>query len=184
MAVQDNHPAYVARVLHHTPGRLRLRLPREALDARDTSPLTDALTGLQGVLQVRVARPASSLLVRYDPASVRLEDLMAALHRAGLHVITTAPDTAASPPGEPTALSRLIDRLAGQMDARVERATGHLLDLRTMVPLGLGALALREVLAGRLQAAPWYVLLWWSFDSYLKLRRRGPGEPGAPADQS
>ena len=55
--------------------------------------------------------------------------------------------------------------------------------LAAMAPVGLGALALREVLAGRVQAAPWYVLLWWSFDAYLKLRRRAPDASPPPADQ-
>lgn len=179
MAVIDQ-PGYVARVVHQTPGRLRLRLPRELVNGRGAERLHEALAGLAGVQHVRLTPQASSLLVQYDPARVAPEALAAALQRAGIHL---APATTAPPPDEPTALGQLIDRLAGQLNERVDRATGHVLDLRTLLPVGLGALALREVLAGRVQAAPWYVLLWWSFDAYLKLRRRAPDASPPPADQ-
>lgn len=179
MAVIDQ-PGYVARIVHQTPGRLRLRLPRELVNGRGAERLHEALAGLAGVQHVRLTPQASSLLVQYDPARVAPEALAATLQRAGVHL---APATAPAPSAaEPTALGQLIDRLAGQLNERVDRATGHLLDLRTLLPVGLGALALREVLAGRVQAAPWYVLLWWSFDAYLKLRRRAPNASPPPAD--
>jgi len=182
VAVTERQPTFMARIVHHTPGRLRLRVPREALNGRGAEAVHSALAERPGVLQVRVTPLAGSLLVRYDPARAQLADLTAALQRAGLHIAPAVAEPPPARPDEPTALGQLIDRLAGQLDERVDRATGHRLDLRTLLPVGLGALALRELLAGRVQAAPWYVLLWWSFDSYLKLRRRPPGGPASPPD--
>ena len=66
---------------------------------------------------------------------------------------------------------------------RVGSATGFVFDLRTLLPIGLGVLALREILAGRLHAAPWYTPVWWTFDSYLKLRpTHGAIPPQKPED--
>jgi hypothetical protein len=48
-------------------------------------------------------------------------------------------------------------------------------DLRALLPLGVGLLALRQALRGRgrLDDAPWYVLGWYAFDSFWKLRPSG-----------
>jgi hypothetical protein len=52
-------------------------------------------------------------------------------------------------------------------------------DLRTLLPVGLGALAVREVLSGRAVAAPWYVLAWYAFDSFTRFRQ-APKNTDAP----
>jgi copper chaperone CopZ len=187
VAVAGSQPAYVARIVHSTPGRLRLRLPRQALAEQGGQPLHDALAKLKGVQQVRIGREASSLLVRYDPAAVAVEQLTDALHRAGVHV-TAAGEREPLDLSQPTVTSQVVNRTAGRLNERVAVATYNLLDLRTLVPIGLGVLALREILLGRLQAAPWYTLLWWTFDSYLKLRQPAhgaalPPPPPGPYDQ-
>jgi hypothetical protein len=40
-----------------------------------------------------------------------------------------------------------------------------------LVPVGLATLSLRELLrtGWEIEAAPWYVLAWYAFDSFIKL---------------
>lgn len=187
VASAGSQPAFVARIVHNTPGRLRLRLPRPAL-ADSAQPLPETLAVVPGVQQVRLGLAASSLLVLYDPASVGVAALTEALHQAGVHVTAEAEIEPAPLAGDgPSAASQAINRVAAQFDARVGRATGNVFDLRTLIPLGIGALAVREILLGRLHAAPWYTLVWWTFDSYLKLRRPAQAAlaspPPGPVDQ-
>ena len=179
-----NHPAYVARIVHNTPGRLRLRLPRQAL-ADEGAALQQVLASTAGVQMARVTQGASSLLVLYDPATVSVPALSEVLHAAGVHVAPQAEDTEQSaaphPAGEHSLVSQLIGFFTARADARVGTATHGWLNLRTVVPMAFGVMALREILSGRLGAAPWYTLLWWMFDSYLKLHPP-PAEPPSPTN--
>jgi len=62
VAVTERQPTFMARIVHHTPGRLRLRVPREALNGRGAEAVHSALAERPGVLQVRVTPLAGSLL--------------------------------------------------------------------------------------------------------------------------
>jgi hypothetical protein len=53
----------------------------------------------------------------------------------------------------------------------VAQLTNGVVDLRLLVPLGLSAIALRQLLVKGLQIdeIPWYTLAWYAFDSFVKL---------------
>lgn len=57
-------------IVHSTPGRLRLRIPRLLNDAVYTKRLEKLLTDDQCVLNVRVNRAAASLVILYDGTGV------------------------------------------------------------------------------------------------------------------
>jgi Protein of unknown function (DUF5132) len=54
---------------------------------------------------------------------------------------------------------------------QVKQTTAGIVDLRSLVPAGLAALALRQLLAKGLQLdeIPWYTLAWYGFDTFMKL---------------
>jgi hypothetical protein len=157
------------QVVHASPGRLRLRVPRGALSNGALHDAERTLTGLPGVREVRPNPLASSLLVRYDHSVVDAPALLAALVGAGL--ILPEESAAQTAPADPSgsAMARAVEAFFGSADERVTRLTGGAADLRALVPLGFAVLAAREILAGRLGAAPWYTLAWWAFDSFVKL---------------
>jgi hypothetical protein len=113
--------------------------------------------------------------VRYDPGIIEVDDLLARLRGEGIMAEmgasasgARAADRADETPGE----SRIAEGLAAgfrELDLRLARGTNGVLDLRTAVPLGLLALAVREVVSGRAAAVPWYALAWYAFDSFAKL---------------
>ncbi len=166
MAAEPSELTY--QVVHASPGRLRLRVPRAALENGALREAERALSGLGGVQQVRANPLASSLVVLYDRAAVDADAVLAALARAGLRLAESSPVEVTFLEGG-SALGRSVQDFFGGFDERVARLTGGTADLRTLVPLGLAALAVREIMAGRVAAAPWYTLAWWAFDAFYKL---------------
>ncbi len=74
----------------------------------------------------------------------------------------------------PTArLTTELQTIATTLDTQTRALTRGWVDLKTLVPLGLGAIALRQLLTKGLQldAIPWYALLWYAFDSFVILNR-------------
>jgi len=55
------------------------------------------------------------------------------------------------------------------------RMTDGVVDLQLLVPLGLGALAVRQLIEQgiELDEIPWYTLAWYSFDMFIKLNKTG-----------
>lgn len=163
-------PLALARVASSIPGRVRLRLPA---NAAGRSAVTAAATDLagHGDLLVARARPkAGSLIVEYDPA--RSDQAWARLHELGL-ADASAPGATRPPVADP---STRVTTAVSRLDALVARRAGH--DLRTLVPLGLGMLGLRQLARGeqRLADAPWYVLAWYASETFQKHHRsRGDG---------
>lgn len=163
-------PRPLGRVVHRIPGRLRLKF-----DSRHVTPamLTDVqstLLVIEGVERCD-AKPRSCSLVLFvrdaDFADSQLDPLVQD-DAAALLTTSPAPEQHDDPP---TWLMRQIDVRTRLLDRRLRRATGDRVDLRTLLPIGFAALAVREIIvtSGQLPAIPWYVLLWYAFDSYLKL---------------
>lgn len=57
-----------------------------------------------------------------------------------------------------------------ELDAQVRWLTNDLFDLRILVSMGLGTLALRQLFARgtRWDEMPWYVLAWYAVDTFVK----------------
>ena len=66
----EQHAALSVQVVHASPGRLRLRVPRAALENGALGRATQALADVAGIQQVRPNALASSLVVHYDDAVV------------------------------------------------------------------------------------------------------------------
>jgi hypothetical protein len=134
---------------------------------------------MPGITGVRLNPFARSVTITYDPARLDLAALRGAATMAGIRIV--GPDSPNGTPsashGDGTELAEAIVRLARRADRRVIDATGGVANLDTLVPIGLSALAIREIVAGRLGAAPWYVLLWYAVDTFRKARRSGRADP-------
>jgi copper chaperone CopZ len=159
------------QVVHASPGRIRVKVPKSAVGSAALRDAEQALSAQPGVRQVRVNPAAASVVVDYDPEAVSLPALFAAIARAGVTIEPVDARKEGSRSTDGLYLGKPVEKVAGAANQQVAKLTGGAADLRVLVPVGLGALALREILSGRLGAAPWYTLLWWTFDSFLKLRR-------------
>jgi Protein of unknown function (DUF5132) len=64
-----------------------------------------------------------------------------------------------------------IHQISSSLNEQVGRITNGTADLRLLMPIGLSALALRQILVRgfEIDQIPWYVLAWYAFDSFVKL---------------
>ncbi|WP_448564204.1 DUF5132 domain-containing protein [Trichothermofontia sp.] len=70
-------------------------------------------------------------------------------------------------------LATEVQTIAAALDTQTRTLTRGWVDLKTLIPLGLSAIALRQLLTKglRLEDIPWYVLAWYAFDSFVILNR-------------
>ncbi len=157
------------RVLSALPGRLRVRHAGRRRGPEELEALRDSLQARPEVHAADLNPRTGSVLVFYDPEHVTFEDVRSALGELGLNLAPSAGTAKREPSGAGRVLAA-----AEALDRRVVQASGGT-DLRLLVPLGLGALSVRQALRDtpRLGQAPWYLLAWYAFDSFLKLNRSG-----------
>ena len=174
-----------ATIVHSSPGRIRVRLGPDLRTPDLMRTIVDALAGMQGVRAVEANPTTGSVLLLHDPAVLTVEDLTSAAEVA--NIVLTVPDPPGTPAvaaaGGPSPLARRINSVFGQMDGTLARITGRRADAKTLLPLGLAAIAVRQLGASRAQlgSVPWYILLWYSFEMYTKynLTRNGTGTKSA-----
>ena len=172
------------RVVSHAPGRMRVRLHPEYRDPTALKQIEQELGGRSGVASVSTDPRTGSVLVHYEDTSVSKDDVLDMLLDAGIVALDLlGAEEAAEDLAEEGAGRGVADHSAGavgildavtDLDYRISRLTGGRLDLKLLVPAGLGLLALRQVMMNGLGlgTVPGYVLLWYTFDSFYKLHQR------------
>ncbi len=159
-----------ATIVSAAPGRVRVRLGPAMRSPDAMRGLAEMVSGLEGVREARVNPTTGSLLVLYDPETVSMEGLYLAARAANLTIVVPESNSPAAITWEVSEVARAVNSAFGRMDAAVSGFTGGKLDAKTLVPLGLGAAALRQIVTSgaNLGAVPWYVLLWYSFEMFTK----------------
>ncbi len=161
-----------ARVASSIPGRVRLRLPASADGRRRLAAATTELSGDREFLVVHPRPASTSLVVDYDPA--RADHVWSRLRALGLP--STATRESSSTVTDPAV--RVI-AVAGSLNEQVTRRThGH--ELQSLIPIGYGMLAVRQLLRGkqRIGDAPWYLLAWYASETFQKRHTPKGGTDG------
>lgn len=174
------------RIVSAIAGRVRLKVPRRGGMLEEMQRITDALTSRAGVSDVQVNPQTGSILVRYDPEHGSLDNLRSALQHLG--IIINQETTSEMPPssgGEASEASVNITRKLIELNTRVGRATNGLGDLRLFVPLGLGAITIRQIIRHglKLNDLPWYVTGWYAYQSFINLNHE-TGQKNHSSDRS
>jgi len=181
------------RVVHAVPGRVRVKLSRDDLTEESSVELRSALLAISGVEEVRRNLRTGSLVIHYGPETLDvagLTELARAANVLALEVLETEAYATKHRPASSTA--RRIQRTFLEVDVRLSELSSGRWDLRSVVPVAFGALALRQIIRdfGELGAAPWYVLAWYAFDTFWKFHQEHPpaadhAEPSSllPADK-
>ncbi len=163
-----------ARIVSAIPGRLRLKVPRKRGMLEEMQRIADALTSRSGVSDVQINPQTGSILIHYDPERGSLDDLRSALQHLGIIINQeTTNEVLLSPGGGASQASVNLTRSLDNLNTRVGRATNELADLRLLVPLGLGALTVRQIVRHglKLNDVPWYVAGWYAFQTFTTLNR-------------
>jgi hypothetical protein len=171
------------RVVHAVPGRVRIKLETRALAEERGARLRRALLALQDVEEVQTTPRTGSVVIVYDPDVLDTPGLIAQVRQARL--LALDPYVSDQHAGRQVPLSQTaqgIWRTFRGVNAQLSEMTNGRWDLRSVFPFALGAMALRSFLAnpGSIGAAPWWVLAWYAFDSFLKLNQ---GEDRAVAQE-
>jgi hypothetical protein len=164
--VESTTPREVLSVIHHHPGRLRLRA--EAFRSGDAADRARAVLDAEpGITRVSHNKSTGSLLVEYQPGLADPEALLAR--------IAAAADL--EMPAEDMRLERrepaivAID-VAREVNAIVHELTGHRADLRSLVPAGMAALGVYALATQGDRLPRWDNLLYWSYNIFTQLHRR------------
>ncbi len=174
----NNQEAH-GQVISDTPGRLRIRLRRPH---RRSGLMQQAQTRLEerpGVQQVETNTTTGSMMVRYDPGTASVDDLLAILKDAGIVALQTASDLGLELPkaGRSTTAVDIV-AMMDDLDRRISLLTGRRLDLKLAFPAALFAMGIRQTITKGLglSQVPGYVLLWYAFDSFWKFHQEEPVE--------
>ena len=113
-----------------------------------------------------------SALFMYDPDELDPEAVVDLLHEADEAFSHLVPPAFRADLDRPlsTAASQVYQRFS-RANRSMMRATQGRLDLRMLFPVALAGLAVRQLTRQGLglRTAPWYVLAYYAFDSYVKL---------------
>lgn len=151
------------RVVHSSPGRLRVRVP-PAVPAQD---LAAGVLQEPGVVGSRWSGRTRSLLVLYraDEASAdTLTDAVARLTGTRREMASNGHEPVSAEPG--ATLSGGLRDTARLLEQRVQRATGGVLGLGSLLPAALIGWALVEVVRGRTGPLAWSTALWYAHGLY------------------
>jgi hypothetical protein len=154
-----------ARVVHRSPGRLRVRVDRVRHDADLVQRIVERLSRVPGVTRIETAPETGSVLVLFEPSRFDEERLERAAREGDLFQLTQQPV-------EPQYAPRnggLVHSVWQNANIAVSQRSRGPLDLRTLVPLALVVWAIRQILTERpLARTPWYTLLWYAWGIYTR----------------
>lgn len=159
--MSSNGSRPVARLRHRSHGRVRATLQKSERSQGRMEQIKKQIESQPGIRSVNVNPTTGSVVVTGD-------------HN---HQIHEALDTAVQlveslQEGEPA--PKAVEALVGAVklaDSRLRQTTGDRISLKWLVPGAFVGVGLRQLLAEGLTigAVPWYVLLYYGVDSFLKL---------------
>lgn len=156
----------VLSLIHHHPGRLRVRAI--ALRSGDTAArVLTALEAEPGIVAVSHTPRTGSLLVEYQPGLADSEAILARI--AAVSGLDLPSGAQRSPRVEPGIVAIAAAR---ELNTLVHELTGYRTDLRTIVPLGMAALSAYSLVVGKDPLPRWDNLLYWAYNIFSQLHQR------------
>lgn len=160
------------QIISSTPRRTRIKISRKRRNQKEMARLAQGLSASESVSRVETNLKAGTLIVYHKEEA--LEKIKHQLENLG--VILAAME------GQGSAKS--LSDAVSDLDKYLGSATGGLLNLKLLAPIGLGVLAALQLARRGLEigGAPWYLLAYFAFESYTRLNR--PEETCAPAEST
>ncbi len=165
----DAEPTLALELVHHHPGRLRVRSAVLRDEAELSARVTSALDGIPGITKVAHNGRTGSVLVEYEPGLAE-PTVIAERIAAAAELLSPFDPRAVKPVFKPA--SALIDGTR-ELNAIAGELTGKRVDLRSLVPAALAGAAAYSFAFGRGPRLPrWDNLLWWSYSVFSALHAR------------
>jgi hypothetical protein len=187
-----------AKIAHHVPGRMRVKLPNAKGDDVLLEEIRQTLVNVPGIYDIEINGATGSVTIHYSadthpelhasidqhqqvftiahrPPSTKLDDMT--------HLIEEEAEFLA----EHSHTARIIVDLCASLDKKVKKATNNTVDLKVLVPLGLAAVTFVEI--GATAATPvWVTIGLFSLNHFVELQahkaRRAQADPGTQAPEA
>jgi len=162
------------QIVSTTARRTRIRLSRKRRHPKEMVRIAEALQASPNISAVQTNLTAGTITVQHKEEA--LEDIMSRLKDMGVILMAAA--------GAETSATSLTDAVS-DLDSHLGLGTKGILNLKLLVPLGFGALAVLQLARQGLQigSAPWYLIAYFALESYIKLNspedKSAPGGPPA-----
>lgn len=168
---QDSSPVY-AQIVSQTPGRIRLRVHHPHRQKHKLEPIADTLKKKVEIYRVKTNIPNGSITVMHGRELLSGEDIRAILRDLGIIFAEITEEIPIPIQGKSSAAAG-ITKATTDLNQHVKKITQGAVDLRFIMPFCFAVLALRQLWIKGLQfdTIPWYVLAWYSFDSFIKLHQ-------------
>ncbi len=148
------------QIISHTPKRTRIRVSSKRRNPKEMARLVKALEASPKVDSVQTNLHAGTIVVYHKEEA--LSDIKSEMKSLGVILLAAT--------GVETSAKSLTDAVS-DLDGHLRSATKGLLNLKLLVPVGFGALAVLQ-LARRgfeITGAPWYLLAYFAFESFNRL---------------
>ena len=167
---KQNSSSLEALIVSQTPGRVRLRVFPAHRHQQKIAPVVNSLKARLEVYRVKTNLPRGSITVYYGRELLSSQDLCTVLQDLGINLVEVIREPRGAVSSSSSAAAEII-KTATDLNQRVKTATNDAVDLRFLLPLSLGVLAVRQLIVKgwQLELIPWYVLGWYAFDSFIKL---------------
>jgi hypothetical protein len=173
-----------AYVHHHIPGRLRLRIPGAKGEEDALREISSAIARAPGISQVEYNSITGSILIQYSPEHYRnLRSLESGLSASAVPIAVNNSYPAHDErhhrhrQSGRSVSARKVDSFFKQIDQEIRRATDNEVDLKFILPFGVGVLGL-VALRYSSTTPLWLTLLIFAFNSFLGLHAPTPAELG------
>ena len=164
-------PREALKLVHHHPGRLRVRATVFEKDAPALVAVRARLDALAGIVEVAHTATTGSLLIVYQPGMVEPDTIVAVVAEAA------ELDLPRDEPRDPRRPALIAIGVGHELNAAVEELTGRRANLATIVPAALAGFAAFSWLKHEDSRLPrWDNLLYWSWSVFRDLNRRSIAE--------
>lgn len=169
------------QIVSNAPGRTRFKLPSHHRDPEKMARVAAALQSHPDVDNVQYNAQTGSILVHHNPHHRSLKQFEDIMKDFGVIFADVTGNTDILSLGGTSESSFDLTTALSDLNQQVSLATNGVVDLRYVLPLGLGALAVLQLLTfgWQFEIVPWFVLGYFAVDSYIKLN-----SDQAPATQN
>jgi len=158
----------VLELVHHHPGRLRVRADAFRLRPEVVDRVRDAIEALPGITRFSPGRRTGSLLIEYEPGRVEPDDVLTCIaDAADMQWLGEGSIRARRQPG------LVAVGVARELNHITMELTGSRADLRVIVPTAIAALGAYSFAYGKEPRLPrWDNLVYWAYNIFTSLHRR------------
>jgi hypothetical protein len=183
-----------AEVVHHIPGRMRVKLPRLKGRAAALDKIKQSISNMAGVTSVDTNSTTGSVLVNYDASGFAGFHGSLADHAEQNDLFAFKPPELTEVDGiadkieseaeflaEHSEVARSLLNICKQLNDEVKRSTHNMIDLKVLIPLGLAVYTFTRQ-DPTMSTPLWVTLGIFSFNSFVSLHSHPPGTHQATFD--